>query len=220
MKRFLYSLLTYRLDQVWFPAGLWALFIIIILLMRENGEQALNSARAYLGAVLPLTAGIMAAYAVLDDPALELRFTTPIPAWKTLAERLAMTLAITAVGALLYQLVLLPVGISLAAFGNLWAVQLLWLVPVLALMALGCLASLSFAHNTGGAMIVALVWLLQLLFRDWFILHRWARYLLVFLAMLRPDHPDLILNQLVLVLLAALFILFAQALFKKQERYL
>ena len=73
-----YCLLTSRLDQLWFPLSFWVLFAIIGLI--RGPQYILDTSRAYLGAVLPLIGGIMAAYAVLDDPALELRFATPSPA--------------------------------------------------------------------------------------------------------------------------------------------
>jgi hypothetical protein len=220
MKRLLYSLLTYRLDQLWFPAALWALFVIILLMMKGSAEQAFNMARSYLGAVLPLTAGIMAAYALLDDPALELRFAIPLPAWKALAERLAVTLSVAAIAAVSFQGTVAMLGVSLAPLGGIAAIQLSWLVPTLALMALGCAASLLFAQSNGGAMLVGFIWLLQLLLRGWFIESPWARYLIVFLGILQPDHPNLLANQFTLIALAALLLLAAQFLFKNHERYI
>ncbi|MFZ6029011.1 MAG: hypothetical protein ACOYYS_14960 [Chloroflexota bacterium] len=220
MKRIAYSLLTYRLDQVWFPAGLWALFAIILLIMRGTADQAFNMARSYLGAVMPLTAGIMAAYALLEDPALELRFAIRLPAWKALAERLAITFAIAAITALGFQGVTALLGVSLEPLGGFWAIQLAWLAPTLALMALGCTVSLAFGQSNGGAIVVGLVWLMELLLRGWFIDHRWARYLLVFFGILAPEHPSLPANQVTLLLLAALLLLGAQHLFKQQERYI
>jgi hypothetical protein len=220
MKRLTYSLLTYRLDQIWFPAGLWALFVIILLIMKGSADQAFNMVRSYLGAVLPLTVGIMSAYALLDDPALELRFAVPLPAWKALAERLGITLVIAAIAAVSFQVVTALLGISIEALGGLAAIQLTWIVPTLALMALGCVTSLVLAQSNGGAIVVGLLWLMQLLLRGWFIESAWARYLLVFLGILQPDHPNLIANQLTLLALAVLLLLAAQALFKKQERYL
>ena len=52
-----------------------------------------NIVRGYLGFIVPLIGGVLAAYGVLDDPALELRFSTPVRAtsWcqlmKSAAER-------------------------------------------------------------------------------------------------------------------------------------
>src|SRR5512141_1093043 len=94
MKRFSlrYTLLTSRLDQLWFPLAFWVLFVFIGII--RGPEYILDTSRAYLGTVIPLIGGIMAAYAVLDDPALELRFATPVSAGQTMLERLAPTFCI------------------------------------------------------------------------------------------------------------------------------
>lgn len=220
MKRLTYSLLTYRLDQIWFPAALWALFVIILLIMRGTPDQAFNMARSYLGAVMPLTAGVMAAYALLEDTALELRFAIPLPAWKALAERLGVTLAIAAITAITFQGATALLGVSLQPLGGFWAIQLAWLVPTLALMALGCTVSLAFTQSSGGAITVGLIWLMQLILRGWFIESPWARYLLVFLGILQPEHPHLLANQFVILLLSAMLLYASQAFFERQERYL
>ena len=86
-----YLLSTYRLDQLYLPAAFWALFAIVSLFQLEP-DHLLDMARSYLGAVVPLTGGIMAAYAILDDPALELRFSTPARAARMLIERLGLIL--------------------------------------------------------------------------------------------------------------------------------
>lgn len=104
MKRFSlrYTLLTSRLDQLWFPLALWALFVIVALL---RGQAFIDdTTRAYLGTVVPLVGGIMAAYAVLEDPALEIRFATPISAAQILLERLVPTFLIQMVTAFAFQL--------------------------------------------------------------------------------------------------------------------
>src|SRR5512143_3111246 len=107
-----YSLLTYRLDQLWFPAGFLALFVIVSLLLPD---KLATIARGYLGFALPLMGGIQAAYSVLDDPAIELRFATPILASRTLLERLGLILAIQAVSAFAFQVFCLAMGEDLAA---------------------------------------------------------------------------------------------------------
>ena len=50
MKRFSlkYTLLTYRLDQLWFPLAFQAFFVILTLLLR-NEVQNYDIARAYVG---------------------------------------------------------------------------------------------------------------------------------------------------------------------------
>src|SRR6185295_5535283 len=66
-----YTWLTYRRDQLWFPLAFLAFFIVAVVVMRHPAIR-FSLARAYLGFFLPLIGGILAAYAVLDDPALEL----------------------------------------------------------------------------------------------------------------------------------------------------
>ena len=166
MKRFSlrYTLLTSRFDQLWFPLAFWLLFVIIGII--RGPEYILDTSRAYLGAVLPLVGGIMAAYAVLDDPSLELRFATPIPASQTLLERISPTFIIQVLCALTYQVFAFALGADFAPmFGNWFYVQAVWLVPTLSLMALGCLTAFIAAQTTTGAVLVGLVWIVQLVAR-------------------------------------------------------
>ena len=90
-----YSWLTYRRDQLWFPLAFLLIFVVIVLMMRHPGVR-FSIARAYLGFIVPLTGGILAAYGVLDDPALELRFSTPVRAEQTLLARVGLILAVQA----------------------------------------------------------------------------------------------------------------------------
>jgi hypothetical protein len=221
MKRFSlrYSLLTYRLDQLWFPLAIWALFVIICLFVQRS-DQVMNTTRGYLGVALPLIAGILAAYAVLDDPALELRFATPISAGQTLFERLSLILVVQAVAALSFQVFVLALGGDFSVLGTAWDVQLAWLVPSLALMALGSLGALLAAQTMVGALLIGVVWIVELIAREWFAAQDGWRYLLVFMSALMPDHPFLRGNQLALVLLAALLFVAAGLLLRRQERYI
>jgi len=113
-----YSWLTYRRDQLWFPLAFLALFIVILLIMRHPGVR-FSIARAYLGFIVPLVGGILAAYSVLDDPALELRFSTPVRAEQTLFARLGLILAVQAACALVFQLFLGVLGVDLSPLGSL-----------------------------------------------------------------------------------------------------
>lgn len=221
MKRFSlrYSLLTYRFDQLWFPLAIWALFVVICLFLQRS-DQVMNTTRGYLGVALPLIAGILAAYAVLDDPALELRFATPISAGQTLFERLSLILVVQAVSALSFQVFVLALGGDFSVLGTVWDVQLAWLVPSLALMALGSLGALLAAQTMVGALLIGVVWIVELIAREWFAAQDGWRYLLVFMSALMPDHPFLRGNQLALVLLAALLFVAAGLLLRRQERFI
>lgn len=63
-----------------------------------------------LAVIIPPGGGILAAYALLDDPTLELRFATPVGSAQMLFERLAPTFVVQAFFALVYQLFALALG--------------------------------------------------------------------------------------------------------------
>jgi hypothetical protein len=220
MRRFSlrYTLLTYRLDQLWLPAAFWALFVIISF-FSSSPDDVLDMARAYLGTVVPLVGGILAAYAVLDDPALELRFATPTRAKRLLLERLGLTFLVQMVCAISFQGVALMLGADFALLGN-WAdVQWAWLVPTLSLLGLGCAASLLGAQAVAGVLVTGLVWLIELLARGW-LAHNAGKYVLVFMAALMPDHPALLANRICLLTLSLGLLVAAWALLGRQERYI
>jgi hypothetical protein len=219
MKRFSlhYTLLTSRLDQLWFPLAFWLLFVIVGLL--RGPQYMLDTTRAYIGVVVPLIGGIMGAYAILEDPALELRFATPVSAAQTLLERLGLTFLVQLISALGFQLFALAMQTDLSWLGDFWHVQLAWLVPAFSLMVLGCLSALLAAQPVSGALLAGLVWIVQLVARGWFAENN-GRYFLVFMGPLMPDHPDLTANQASLLALSVLLIGAALLLLRRTERYL
>lgn len=212
-----YSWLTYRRDALWFPPSLWALFVVIVLIMRHPDVQ-FNLARGYLGFILPLISGIMAAYSVLDDPALELRFSTPVRAEKTLLTRLGLILAVQTACALSFQVFLLALNVDLSHLGGPFGVQLAWFLPTLFLIALGIAGSLAAAQTAMGAFLVGAVWLVQVMMKGWFDAN--ARYLHLFRGLLVPDDPDLALNQCVLLAGSMALLFFSWAILHRQERYI
>jgi hypothetical protein len=212
-----YSWLTYRRDQLWFPAAFLALFFVILLILPDPRAR-FSIARAYLGFIVPLIGGILAAYSVLDDPALELRFSTPVRAGQTLLARLGLILAVQAVCALVFQLFVAALGIDLSPLGNLFRVQLVWFLPTLSLAALGCAGALAAAQTAMGAFLAGAVWLVQLIMNSWLRLN--ARYVFLFLGVIVPDHPDLAVNQAVLFAGSTALLLVSWALLRRQERYL
>jgi hypothetical protein len=209
---------TYRLDQLYLPAAFWVLFAIVSLI-RLNPKDVLDTARAYLGAVVPLTAGIMGAYAILDDPALELRFATPARAARMLAERLGLIFTVQTICALTFQAFVLALGADLSILGNALHVQLAWIIPTVSLMSLGCVGSLLAAQTMGGAFMAGITWLVELLARGWLARNN-GKYALVFMGALMPDHPDLTANQISLAVLSIAFLVSSWALLRRQERYI
>jgi hypothetical protein len=212
-----YTLLTSRFDQLWLPLAFWGLFIIIGLI--RGPEYMTDTARAYLGAVVPLLGGIMAAYAILDDPALELRFATPITAARTLLERLAPVFLVQLACALSFQVFALGFHADFSIFGDWMDVQLAWLLPTLALMAFGCFTALLAAQTIIGAVFAGMVWLVELVARGWFAGNA-GKYFLVFMGSLMPDHPDLLANQFSLFALSVGLLFGCWRLLHRQERYI
>jgi hypothetical protein len=212
-----YSWLTYRRDPLWFPLAFLALFIVILLILPNPGGRY-SIARAYLGFIVPLVGAILAAYSVLDDPALELRFSTPVGAGQTLLARLGLILGVQAACALGFQLFVGALGIDLSPLGSLFRVQLIWFLPTLCLAALGCAGALAAAQTAMGAFLAGAVWLIQLIMNSWLRLN--ARHMFLFLGVIAPDHPDLAVNQSVLFAVSMALLLVSWALLRRQERYL
>ncbi len=214
-----YQLFSFRSDQLWLPGALWALFAIVTAIM-HGSPSYFSIATAYMGFVLPLIGGILGAYAILEDFALELQMTTPRPAWTLLVERLGIIFAIQSLGALSFQVYLAAIGLDLAPLGNLLARQAIWVVPSLACITLGSALSFVFAQSLPAAMVTALLWLTQLLLRDGFQADPIGRFIFLFLGVRDPHNPDLLGNQLCLTGLSILFFMIAWTFFKYQERYL
>ncbi len=214
-----YHLRIYRREHLALPGGLWALFAIIVGAMHADA-RAYEAADAFLGFVLPLLAGILASAAIVDDTALELQLAAPRAPWRILLERLALLFGIVALAAAAFQLYLAALGVDLSALGNVLTRQLVWLLPGLALMGLGSLVALVAVQGTAGALFVGLVWLMQLLLRNWFAASWWGRYVFLFMRARYPTNPYLAANELCLLGLAVLLTAAAALALQREERYL
>jgi hypothetical protein len=220
MKRFSlkYTLLTYRLDQLWFPLAFWAFFVILTLLLNDQ-EMNFDIARGYIGVAVPLIGGIMAAYAILDDPAIELRFATPIRAAQILFERISLIFFIQAVSVLAFIVFALLIGVDFAPLGNILNLYLSWIVPTIAMIALGTFGAILGAQTMIGSFLVGLVWIIQIIIRDAMTFNNW-KYAYIFMGILNPGHPDLVSNQIALFAASAVFLFLTWLLLHRQERYI
>jgi hypothetical protein len=198
---FKYNLLTFRRDQLWFPLVLWALFALIILLVGRD-DQTFDIVRAYL-ATVPLVSGIMAAYAILDDPALELRFATPARAGQYIVQGVLLTFAIQTVCALSFMLF----------------AHLAWMLPTLTAIALGTFGAMLGAHVMAGSFLAGLVWLMEIIIRDAMTVKHW-KYVYLFMGLLNPEHPDLLSNQMALFAISVSLLVLAWVFLHRQERYI
>jgi hypothetical protein len=212
-----YTWLTYRRDQLWFPAAFLAFFVVALVVMRHPAIR-FSLARAYLGFIVPLTGGILAGYAVLDDPALELRFATPVRAELTLLTRGGLILSVQTACALVFQLYLAVLGVDLSPLGGVLGVQLAWFLPALCLASVGTAGSLAAARTSVGAFLAAAVWLTHVMMKGW--LEANAKYAYLFMGVLVPGHPDLLVNQCTLFAASAALLVFSWVLLRRQERFL
>ena len=87
-------------------------------------------------------------------------------------------------------------------------------------MGLGCAGAFAFRQSMGGALLVGLIWVLQLIGHEWFMQYQTTRCVFVFMRAYAPQHPDLFINQVTLLGLITVLFVSAWALFKNQERYL
>jgi hypothetical protein len=214
-----YALRTFRFDQLWLPFSLLALFIVIGVITNEIG-RAYDLTRIYLSTVMPLVAGILSAYALLDDPVLELKFAAPVSLSGQLIVRLGAILGIQLVTAAVMQGFAILFRVDLSGFGNLWQLQLVWLVPCLTAMAFASFLAFAAASPVAGAVGMGLVWFLQAILHSWFAMNVIARYFFLFMGGLNPGHESLLWNRLTLFGLSLFFLVAAMLMLRRQERYL
>jgi len=212
-----YAWQTSRRELLWFPLALLFFFVVIVVMMRHP-EIRFTIARGYLGFFVPLLAGITAAYAVLDDPALELRFATPTRHVQTLLTRLTLLLAVQSACAVSFQAFVSALGVDLSPLGSPLDVQLAWMVPTLTLAAIGLSVSLASAQCVTGAFVAGAVWLLQVLMKSWILANGPRLYL--FMGILEPGRVDLAASRLILFAASAAAIFVAWLFLRRQERYL
>jgi hypothetical protein len=98
--------------------------------------------------------------------------------------------------------------------------QLAWIIPALTMAALGAAASFLFANCLSGALMAAVVWILQVILRGWFIYDGTRRYFLLFAGVMAPGYSFLNGNQIVLTGISIGLLMLGVGLFRKQERYL
>jgi hypothetical protein len=190
----------------------------LTLLLREQVDD-FNIARAYIGVAIPLIGGFMAAYAILDDPAIELRFATPIRAAQILFERTFLILLVQAVCALAFIFFALLIGVDFSPLGDAFALHLSWLVPTVVMIALGTFGAILGAQTMIGSFLVGLAWIIEVIIRDAMAVNNW-KYVYIFMGILAPEHPDLAANQVALFGISTAFLFFTWLLLHRQERYI
>ncbi len=218
MTAYLLRFFALQKDLLWLPAAFWGVFATLLLLNISPGDEA-TLAVIYLGYLLPLLAGGLATYSLLQDEALELLFAQPAPAWRMVLERIGSVAAVIAACGLSFQLLLKALHVD-PGLGDGWATVLAWALPCLALMCSGFMISLLARHSSLGGAFVGTVWILQVLLQEWLAGHRAGRYVLLFLGSLQPESSYLPANQITLLGITVFSIAVSIRLLQRQERYL
>ena len=110
--------------------------------------------------------------------------------------------------------------IDLAPLGGLLARQMAWLAPTLAMIALGSAAAFAIRQSVAGAAAIGMVWIFEIILREWFLQDRLGRYALLIMGSNYPGHPALRGNQAALIGAAGLLLAAAWALLRRQECYI
>jgi hypothetical protein len=210
---------THQGGQFWLPAAIWALFAIVQGFFSDS-IRSVEVASSYLGVVLPLLGGILGAYAILDDPILELQFASPRSSIQMIVERVSIIFGVLTICAITYQVLISFLHVDLTPYGPLWFRQFAWIVPSLALTGMGVFCAFAFAQATSGAMLIGMVWIVQLVAREWFLQNSIMRYCFLFTGALYPKVEFLIPNYIALFILGIVFFTAAWLLLKKQERFI
>jgi hypothetical protein len=215
-----YAMKTYRKEQFWMPPAFLAFFCILTAFFLEDG-RASSMATAFLGYMLPLITGILASSPILSDPALELHFAAPISAWRLLVARYVVLLAVILATGFIFQGCMALMGVDLAYLGNFWQRQLVWLVPSLAMLALGCFTALAFKQATSGSVFTGGLWIFELTLRGYLLSKPLLRNVVLFMGATFPMGGRMLVeNQITLTLMGAVLLVLSVFLLKRQERYI
>lgn len=217
---FTYRMRTHQSGQFWLPAAIWAFFVIVIGFFGKSIPSVVEISISYIGVVLPLLGGILGAYAILDDPVLELHFASPRSAIQMLLERTIIIFGLLTICAITFQVFLHLLAVDLNPYGSIWTRQLAWIIPCLTLTMLGAFAAFVSTQSTTGAMLVGMIWIVQLVARGWFLGDPIARYFFLFSGALAPTIGFLNQNYIVLIALGIVFFGSAWYLLKNQERFI
>lgn len=190
------------------PVLVLLLFGGMAALMAFLGAEDAQVARMLVSPLemgLPLAAGILAAGIAADDPARDLQLALKVPYRRTLARRLVLLVLWTALPALLWTTALHLAGIwELWVPGTFLAAQLVWLSPLSWFVAAGALLALALGGRSGAGAVLAGVWVVENLFRDWFRSGGWPQQEFLFATIYAPGADFWLSNRVVLILTALL----------------
>lgn len=159
--------------------GVLAVGVLVALALAGKGDDPAALVGFWLREVIPLAFGLAVVAVPGAERCLEVQLSLPTPMVRTLGRRAGWCGLWSAVS---------TAGVALAgglgrvwspAHGLLWG-QLTWLSPAVALIGVGAAVFAASGSTNGAGAMVAGLWLVQDLTRQWFGDHEWARPLYLF----------------------------------------
>ena len=206
----------------------YALIAGLLHYRHQDPSRFLSSS---LEMILPVAVGIMVATLVSHNAAVELQLTLPVGFRLSTLLRLALVTGwllyvslITSVFLTIFHVSFVPQPAhTLTSVQQFFTGQLTWLVPLLWFTTAGLCISLLIRSRSGSASVVGGIWLFEIIFKDAIALKAWP--LLLFPTTLLPLAGPLpqevfdqwLLNRLVLLIMALLFLIIGWLLLRNTE---
>ncbi len=169
---------------------------------------------AGLEMILPLAAGVIVATITSQDPAIELQLTVPKKYHRTAMGRLILIALWSAIVALLASSLITAIKLAFVPTQLLsWSAptqfltnQLTWFSPLLWFVGMGlCLGLLTRSRNASGALLSG-IWLVEIVFKDFFASTNWLQPLFLFPTTLKPALDFWLANRLEVLIMALLLL--------------
>ena len=169
---------------------------------------------AGLEMMLPLAAGVIVATITSQDLALELQLTMPKKYYRTAMARLALIALWSMLVALLSSAIISVIKLAFVPTQLLrWtdplqfiANQLTWFSPLLWFVGMGlCLAMLTRSRTASGA-ILSGIWLVEIVFKDFFAGTNWLQPVYLFTTTLTPTANFWLANRIEVLLMALILL--------------
>ncbi len=200
----------------------FALFAFLLHYLKVLPARFLS---AGLEIILPLAVGVIVATIISHDPAIELQLTTPKKYQRTAMGRLVLIALWSMLIALLSSTVITAIQLGYVPIQLLgwseplqfFANQLTWFAPLLWFVGMGlCLAMLTRSRSASGA-ILSGIWLLEIVFKDFFAGTNWLHPVYLFATTLTPDANFWFTNRIEVLVMALILLPIGWLLLRNPE---
>ena len=179
----------------------FALFALLLHYLKVIPERFLS---AGLEMILPLSAGVIIAAITSQDPAIELQLTVPKKYHQTAMGRLVLIALWSALIAFLSSGIITALRLDFVPSQLLpWSTpsqflanQLTWLATLLWFVGMGLCIALLTRSRSASAAILSGIWLVEIVFKDFFASTNWLQPVFLFATTLTPAANFWLTNRL------------------------